>query len=76
MKHAAVEKLVRTQFNIPTDSEVVVKCLACINDTYEFEVEWWDSNLVRYQSNFSLPHIEFQVDDRFVKSNIDTTLND
>lgn len=65
MKHKAVENLVRTQFNIPENQKVSVTFLARVDDLYEYEVEWWDENQNRYQSNMKLPHIEYQVDTRF-----------
>ena len=65
MKNSAVKALVRTQFNIPENVDIRVECISCINGTYNFEVEWWDENQVRYQCNMNLPHIEFHVDTRF-----------
>jgi len=58
MKNAAVKAMVRVQFNIPDDADVSVKCLMCDSSGYHFEVEWYDKNDVRYQSNFTLPRIE------------------
>jgi hypothetical protein len=67
MKNVAVEYMVRAQFNIPSDFNVNVKCLGHFNGMYEFEVEWWDMNFRRFQSNFKLPHIEYMVDERFME---------
>lgn len=65
MRNKAVELMVRCQFSIPDETEVSVTCLACVNNQYEYEVEWWDSKDVRYQSNFKLPHIEYAEDTQF-----------
>lgn len=65
MRNKAVELMVRCQFNIPENVEVSVRCLGCTNSQYDYEVEWWDNKDIRYQSNFTLPHIEYEEDTRF-----------
>lgn len=68
MRNKAVELMVRCQFSIPDTTEVTVKCLGSTNSNYDFEVEWWDDTNVRYQSNFTLPHIEYVEDTQFATS--------
>lgn len=68
MRNKAIELMVRCQFNIPQETKVSVTCLACVNSFYDYEVEWWDGNDVRYQSNFTLPHIEYAEDTQFATS--------
>lgn len=66
MKHKAVEAMVRVQFNIPDDIEVLVTFLALYNEHYEFEIEWWSGESVRHQCNCRLPHLAQQNQDMAV----------
>ena len=63
MKHKAVEALVRQQFNIPEDTDVTVTFLALDGRLYDFEIEWWSGESLRYQCNCKLPHLECQKQD-------------
>lgn len=62
MKNSTVEQMIRTQFNIPSDVNVNVECLASTNDcnkiTYDFKVSWY-INYKYYIVETTLPHLSY-----------------
>jgi len=68
MKNKAVEAMVRVQFNIPEDTQVTVKCMARVDNMFEFEVEWMDDDNILYQCPVKLPLISYTEDTSFACS--------